>query len=238
MLKILDQEKDFLVVAKPAGLIVHPPHKNYQKISLSQQILEKYPEIAGIGDDINLRPGIVHRLDVPVSGLLLIARTQKGFIWLKQQFKERQIDKRYLGLVYGSIKSNQGEIILPLQKGLNKTKVKPLGTACDKEKIKKAVTQFVVLDRFQHYTFLEIKTLTGRTHQIRAHLCNYGHSLVGDKKYCNKRYKRRKAFTKFVKSDRVFLHLNRIKFKDLGGSLRQYSLDLPELLQEFLKTLH
>jgi 23S rRNA pseudouridine1911/1915/1917 synthase len=229
--KIIAEEKDYLIINKPAGLIVHKPRHDYQKPTLTDWLIKKYPEIKLVGDEPQLRPGIVHRLDRQVSGLMVVARNQKAFDWLKDQFKKRKVLKEYLALVYGQIKKNEAEINLPLQKGAGKTIVKPKDAQAE---LKPALTYFEVLERFQHYTLLKIRITTGRTHQIRAHLANYGHSVVGDTKYCHRLYRNRKAFTKFIKSDRVFLHSHHLSFHNQNGRWQEYKSDLPQKLQKFL----
>jgi len=237
MITIIAKEQDYLIINKPAGLIVHKPRQDYQEPTLVDWLVAHYPEIKTVGDEPELRPGIVHRLDRQVSGLMVVARNQKTFNWLKDQFKKRKVLKEYLALVYGQIKKNEGEISLPLRKGAGKTLVKPKGQEELKEKVKSASTYFEVLKRFQHYTLLKIRIRTGRTHQIRAHFANYGHSIVGDTKYCHRLYRNRKAFTKFIKSDRVFLHSHYLAFYDLNQKKQEYSADLPNELQQFLLTL-
>ena len=236
LIKIIKEKKDYLIINKPAGLIVHPPWLPYQKPSLTDWLQKHYPEIKTVGDDPKLRPGIVHRLDEQVSGLMVVARNQKSFIWLKNQFQKRKVLKEYLALVYGQIKKGEGEINLPLQKGPIKTVVKPKKSE-DQKKIKSASTCFEVIERFQHYTLLKVMITTGRTHQIRAHFANYGHSVVGDTKYRHPRDRKCKAFTKFIKSDRIFLHSHSLSFHDRQGQWQEYQSNLPEDLQRFLNTL-
>jgi len=151
--------------------------------------------------------------------------------------KATKVLKEYLALVYDPIKRSEGEISLPIQKGKVKTKVMPRGSENEATRIKTAVTFFEVFQLFQHYTLLKVRINTGRTHQIRAHLSFYGHSVVGDRKYCHPRYINRTAFTKFIKFDRVFLHASTIGFFDCTSKWRQYQADLPAELTDFLKTL-
>lgn len=239
--KLIIKTKDYLIINKPAGLIVHPRRldmqarrSDYQEPTLADWLIKNYPEVQAVGDDAKLRPGIVHRLDKDASGLMVIARNQKMFDWLKDQFKKRKVLKEYLSLVYGQIKKEEGEISLPLNKCGARTKVKPRGKENQKANIRKAITQFEVLERFQHYTFIKVRIETGRTHQIRAHFANFGHSIAGDQKYCHLRDRKRKGFTKFIKSDRVFLHSHKLGFYDLEGRWREYTVALPEELQSFL----
>lgn len=235
MISVIAQESDYLIINKPAGILVHPPHLNYQEETVVDILKKIYPEIQRVGDDTVLRPGIVHRLDAPVSGVMIIARTQDFFEWIKSQFKARRIHKEYVALVYGNVKKDEAVIELPLLKThfQSRTKVMPKGSLYAKE----AVTYFEVLERFSHYTLIGIVLKTGRTHQIRAHFAHYGHSIAGDIEYCHPRYRKRRGFTKFVKSDRVFLHQKRLGFYDRDNLYRWYRAELPRELQSFLATL-
>lgn len=233
-IEIIAAEDDYIVINKPAGLSVHPPHERHKEKTVIDFIKEKYPEIKDVGDDVKLRPGIVHRLDKQVSGALAIARRQEFFLFLKEQFQKGEVLKEYLSLVYGAVLRDEGEISLPLRKGEGRTLVV---SQMNGDKVKKAVTLFEVIKRFQHYTYLKITLKTGRTHQIRAHLSHYGHSIVGDHKYLHPHYRSRKAFTKFVKSDRVFLHSYRLGFYDRLRNWVIYTAPIPSDLEGFLATL-
>lgn len=235
MIRVIAQESEYLIISKPAGILVHPPHPKYQEETVVDILKKTYPEIQTVGDDTTLRPGIVHRLDAPVSGVMVIARTHSFFEWIKSQFKARRVHKEYMALVYGNVKKDQGTIELPLLKTAfqRRTRVMPKGSIHAKE----AVTYFEVLERFSHYTLVGIVLKTGRTHQIRAHFANFGHSLVGDTEYCHPRYRNRRGFTKFIKFDRVFLHQKGLGFYDRDNQYREYTADLPDELQSFLATL-
>jgi 23S rRNA pseudouridine1911/1915/1917 synthase len=235
MISVIAEETDYLIVNKPAGILVHPPQVNYQEDTVVSGLKTRYPEIQQVGDDTALRPGIVHRLDAAVSGVMVIARTQAFFEWIKTQFKRRTVKKEYIALVYGSLKKDEGVINLPLKKAPfhSRTKVMPRGSLQAKD----AITHFEVLARFWHYTLIRVTIKTGRTHQIRAHFANYGHSLVGDREYCHPRYRNRSAFTKHIKFDRVFLHQERLGFYDRDREWREYQAQLPDDLQSFLETL-
>ena len=235
MIPVIAQEADYLIINKPAGILVHPPYSNYQEETVVSILKKQYPEIQKVGDDTVLRPGIAHRLDAAVSGVMVIARTQVFFEWIKTQFKKRTVRKEYTALVYGTLKKDEGVINLPLKKAPfhARTKVMPQGSS----RAKDAITHFEVLKRFWHYTLIRVIIKTGRTHQIRAHLAHYGHSLVGDMQYCHPRYRKRSAFTKHIKFDRVFLHQERLGFYDRDNQYREYRAELPDDLQSFLGTL-
>lgn len=236
IIEVIADEDDYVVLNKPAGLLAHPPYENFVGRTLVDWLVKQYPEIKSVGDNPRLRPGIVHRLDALVSGLMVVAKTQEMFVCLKDQFKTRKVLKEYTALAYGRIEREEGEIMVPLKKGHGRTIVKPRGVESEKG-VLEAITRFEVLQRFQHYTLVKVFLHTGRTHQIRAHFYAYNHSLVGDKKYCHRQYRTRTAFTRFIKSDRVFLHASRLVFNDISGEPSEYTSPLSEELQVFLKTL-
>lgn len=223
-LKIIAEEPDFIIVSKPAGQVVHPDSK-HKAGTLAQEIVKKYPKIAKIGEN-KLRPGIVHRLDKDVSGLLVIARTQEMFEHLKKQFKQRTVLKEYTALVHGAIKRSEGIIDFPIgraKKG-GKMKAVPKLSLHQGAKIhlqdnsRDAYTYFEVIKRYQHYTMLKIKIKTGRTHQIRVHLNAYGHHIIGDLIY------RPKTLKFYQKNDRIMLEATKLGFRDLDGKKRVFQI--------------
>lgn len=217
-MEIIEESNDFLVINKPTGIAVHPGIKTGK--TLIEEILEKYPEIKEVGE--KNRPGVVHRLDQNVSGVLVIARNQEFYEHLKKLFHERKIKKEYIGLVYGRIAKPEGEIKFPLAR--SKKNWLKIAT---QQKGKEAKTYFEVLKRFQQYTLLKIMPETGRTHQIRAHLLAYGHPLVGDPVYKIKKIKPRKDI------ERIFLHAAKISFNGFS-----FSAPLPADCQNFLNKLY
>ncbi|HCA67078.1 MAG: hypothetical protein A2249_03530 [Candidatus Jacksonbacteria bacterium RIFOXYA2_FULL_44_7] len=232
-MEVIFTASDYLIIGKPAGLLVHPTNQRSEEKTLVDFLRVEYPETVSVGDDPRLRPGIVHRLDRDVSGLMLVCRTQKFFNHIKNEFVERRVLKRYTALCNGRIIKDEGDIALPLHKVKMRTLVKPRGDESGKE----AHTHFEVLRRFQHYTLLDITLKTGRANQIRAHFYGLEHSIVGDSKYCNTRFRNRASFTRFVKFDRVFLHARYLGFYDFEGMWREYESALPAALAEFLTTL-
>lgn len=225
-LEIVFENKDFLIVNKSAGLVVHPS-STASIGTLTNALLAHYPLIARVGEDL-LRPGIVHRLDKEVSGLLVIAKNQTAFDHLKKQFIERQIKKEYLALVCGQIHQNEGEINF----GIKRSKKNPnLMAAVPVKTGRRAITYFEVVKKFVNYTLLKLTLKTGRTHQIRVHLKALGHPVVGDQLYKIKKYKEK------IKLDRLFLHAETLGFFDLAGQWQEFHSPLPEELEEILKNL-
>lgn len=229
------EDENYLIINKPAGLVVHGA-EHINEPALSDQLLEKYPELIKIGDDPS-RPGIMHRLDKQVSGLLVIAKTQKAFEHLKKQFQQRTVDKKYIALVYGKIAGDESVIDFPIKRSARSGKMAALPkTAKGKLELKgrQAITEFEVKQRFINYTLLEIKIKTGRTHQIRVHLSAYGHPVVGDDLYGTKKTRLR---NQKLNLGRIFLAARELSFDDLTGKRRHFEADLPEELKNFLKKL-
>lgn len=230
-IKLVSETEDFLIIEKPVGLLVHPTDK-LEDNTLVDWLVSKYPKLKNIGED-PMRPGIVHRLDKDVSGLMIIPLNQKSFDFFKQQFKLRTIDKRYTALVHGHVSKDTDEITFSIGRSKAKEGIfaarppKPEEINDDKQ----AITEFDVMDRFKNYTLLEIKILTGRTHQIRVHFKAYGHPIVGDNLYFNKKIKTKKDLS------RIFLHAHYLSFNGPDGSVYEFKSQLPDKLKSFMKSL-
>ena len=224
--KVLADEKDYLVINKPSGLIVHPA-KGIKEKTLADWLKENYPGMEQIGEDLE-RPGIVHRLDKEVSGLMVVAKTQPMFESLKDQFKNHTVRKEYLGLVQGRMEQDVGVIDFPLKRSTVSGKIV---SGAKGEEGRESKTEFEVLKRFVNYTFLKLNLKTGRSHQIRAHLQAYGYPLVGDQLYKNRKVKEK------IELNRVFLHSHKLEFDDLEGERRKFELKLPDKLNKILEEL-
>ncbi|MCX6785696.1 MAG: RluA family pseudouridine synthase [Candidatus Komeilibacteria bacterium] len=224
--KIIAEEKDYLIINKPSGLIVHHADNDKNNFALSDWLVKKYPSLKKVGED-PIRPGIVHRLDKEASGLMVIPKNQKMFQHLKSQFQNHLVKKEYLALAYGKIINDEGLIDFPLSRSKisGKMAAQPQGSAG-----RSAITNFVVLKRFSRYTYLKVIIKTGRSHQIRAHLKAYGYPLVGDKLYENKKIKP-------AELKRLFLHAATLGFNDLQNKWREFNINLPKELKNFLNIL-
>ncbi len=226
--KILYEDKDLLIIDKPAGIIVHPTVNNINNPSIASWFLQKNPSVFNVGEN-SLRPGIVHRLDKETSGTLILAKNNFIFNYFKNLFKTRKIKKKYIALVKGEIKRQQGIIDLPLirsKKSPIKRKV-----VVKKDKGKMTLTKYKVLKPYKGYTLLEIFPQTGRTHQIRVHLASIGFPVVGDKVYG-----KLKKLNKLNLS-RHFLHAQTVSFILPSGKLIKTEAPLPEDLKKILQQL-
>ncbi len=192
-LDIRYEDEDIVVLSKDEGIIVHPSD-TYKGATLVSGIIEKYPEIANVGE--NQRPGIVHRLDKETSGLMVIAKKNESYEKLKSKFKNREIEKEYVAIVKGPIK-NKGIIDAPIGRHpTNKIKRTLIDSG------KNAYTSYEKIGENNNISILKVNILTGRTHQIRVHLSSIGCPIIGDNLYSNDKNN----------ASRLYLHSIRIKF--------------------------
>lgn len=222
-IEIIYEDKDIIVVNKPKGIVVHPANGNPDGTLVNAIMNICKDSLSGIGGEI--RPGIVHRIDKDTSGLLIVAKNDKAHINLSEQIKNREITKKYVALVRGVIKENYATIDMPIgrsDKDRKKMAVKKDG--------KNAVTHFHVIERFNGFTYLDIKIDTGRTHQIRVHMAEIGYPIVGDYIYSNGK-------NPFGVEGQM-LHAKSLEFKHpLTGKQMYLEAPLPEYFEEILKKL-
>ena len=232
-IKIIYEDTSLLVINKPAGLLIHTTTSKRASTeeTLVNWLISKYPDIRKVGENA-LRPGIVHRLDKDTSGVMVIAKNQETFEYLKSQFQNGLIAKTYRALIFGSPKNDTGVIegVISLKPGTTKHTV-------HKGKMPKpAVTEYRVLERFENVSFIEVYPKTGRTHQVRVHLASIYHPVLGDKLYGSKTSK--KLF--IPKLNRQMLHAYKIEFESPNGKKLMLTADQPEdfeaVLQYFRKT--
>ena len=176
-LDIIYEDNDIIVINKSKGLVVHP-NGNPDHTLVNAVMAKCKGSLSGIGGKI--RPGIVHRLDKDTSGLIVVAKNDKAHIGLSEQLKKKEMKKTYIALVRGNIQENEATIQMPIGRS-TKDRKKMAVT----KKGKEAITHFKVLKRYGKYTLVEVKIETGRTHQIRVHMAEIGHPVVGDMVYSN-----------------------------------------------------
>ena len=179
-LNILYEDADLVVVNKPPGLTVHPGAGRAGG-TLVNALVHHMERTGGTLSSVGapLRPGIVHRLDKDTSGVLVVAKTDQAYASLASQFKEHTSSRKYVALVWGSVKDDEG--IIDLAIGRDVAHRKKISTRTRKSR--KAVTGYKVLRRYTRFTLLELNLGTGRTHQIRVHLTAIRHPVVGDQTY-------------------------------------------------------
>lgn len=217
---VVYEDRWLLVINKPAGVVVHPAPGNWRG-TLVHGLLYRF-DSWGVFNNVH-RPGIVHRLDGPTSGLLVVARDQKTLDGLQEQFRLREVEKRYLALLEGKIRHTNGRIELPIGRSSSnrlRMTVDPDG--------KPAVTEFRVLWNRGGYSLVECHILTGRTHQIRVHMSHIGHPLVGDSLYGA-------SGREAEKLGRVFLHSWKLSFRHpVSGKKIGFTCPLPSELTGLL----
>lgn len=213
------------MVNKPAGILVHEAGVAKTE-TLVDWLIKIYPEIKKIGDVPEIRPGIVHRLDKDTSGVLIVARTQKFFDFLKNLFQKREVKKTYLALVHGELKPSRGTI----EKSVSLKPGTIRRTVYKGKLSKEAVTDYKVVKFFKNFTLVELIPKTGRTHQLRVHLASIGHPIVGDQLYGKKE--------NLWLLKRQFLHASSIEFSMPDGSRIKIEADLPDDLQEMIDSLN
>ncbi|OXT06018.1 RNA pseudouridine synthase [Thermoanaerobacterium thermosaccharolyticum] len=174
-LDIIYEDDDIIVINKPQGMVVHPAPGNYSG-TLVNALLYHCKNLSGINGE--LRPGIVHRLDKDTSGVMVVAKNDKAHLDLSNQIKERTILKKYIAIVEGVIKDDEGSIEAPI--GRDHVERKKMAVIEDG---RYALTLYKVLERYKNNSLIEATIKTGRTHQIRVHMSYIGHPIVGDEVY-------------------------------------------------------
>ena len=223
-IEVLFEHPHFLIVYKPAGLLVHPPSMVSTAATLVDWLLLNYQNINGVG--YVDRPGIVHRLDKDTSGILVIPRTNHAHSTFGDFFRERSIGKTYYAIVQGH-PDPSGTIELPIGRDpITKTRMSAQPNPTGSRKVRDATTHYEVVEYFDDAALLKVKPVTGRTHQIRVHLSAIGHPIIGDPVYGRK--------SKHIK--RHALHAYSLSFM-FEGTPYFYSKEMPEDMNNLIKTL-
>ncbi len=191
-LNIVYEDDDFLIVNKDAGMVVHPGFGNYSG-TLVNALAFHFKSLPNMGEED--RPGLVHRIDKNTSGILVIAKTENSMTILAQKFADRELNRKYIALVWGDVKEDEGTITGHIGRSLKNRKV--MNVFPDGEYGKHAVTHYKVMERFGYTTLVECKLETGRTHQIRVHFKQIGHPLFNDEEYGGNQILKGTTFTKY-----------------------------------------
>jgi len=178
-LDILYEDADVLIVNKPKGMVVHPSAGHYSGTLVNAIMYHCADSLSGINGEI--RPGIVHRIDMDTTGALIVCKNDAAHTDIAEQIKEHTVTRRYRGIVCGIVKEDEGTIEGAI--GRHPTQRKKM--AINEKNGKPAITHYKVLQRFAKYTYMEFQLETGRTHQIRVHMASIGHPLLGDELYGN-----------------------------------------------------
>jgi 23S rRNA pseudouridine1911/1915/1917 synthase len=219
--EILYEDADVIAVNKPAGMVVHSGAGRHSG-TLVNALLHRFQALSKVAGA--LRPGIVHRLDRLTSGVILVARTDAAHRHLAEQFSGRRVEKVYLALVHGRLKTDRGKISTPIARD----PVRRIRMTAKLARGRSAITDYKVLRRLDKFTLLEVRIGTGRTHQIRVHLASIGHPVAGDKLYGAPE----------STLGRYFLHAQRITFTSpASGQPITIEAPVPPELQDYLDHL-
>ena len=240
-LNIVFEDKDLIVLNKPAGIAIHPGAGNYDNTIVNALINYDKNCLSNIGGE--LRPGIVHRIDKNTSGLVVIAKNNQTHENLSNQFRKHSIQRVYQLLIWGKVRPSKGKIVTLISRSTKNRQMMVVSNI----KGKKAITNYKTIEIFENkYTptlsLLECKLETGRTHQIRVHINYLGSSIVGDDKY-KKKFKKIKNIEKdleklLVNLNRQFLHAKTLGFFHPRKKKEMiFSSILPQELEIILKKL-
>jgi len=255
--KIIYENNNVIVIDKPAGISVHPrqtktgaPIEKEKNNTLVSGLLAYYPPLAGVGDPstgsgqapLEIRPGIVHRLDKDTSGVMIVAKNQNSFDWLKKQFQERKVQKKYVALIFGCPRENQGVIKTYLTRSETEPSKQKVISGTDivipRRSEREAITEYKVTEKFKDFCLIEATPKTGRLHQIRVQFAWLDHPVAGDTKYG------RKDTPAPAGLKRQFLHAAELEITlpaspagGLNGEKKTFFSPLPPELNEVLKGL-
>lgn len=176
-LDILYEDSDIILINKPKGMVVHPAAGHYSGTLVNGLMAHCKDELSGINGV--MRPGIVHRIDMDTTGVLIVCKNDKAHNAIAEQLKVHSITRKYYAIVHGLLKEDTGTVNAPI--GRHPVDRKKM--SINEKNGKEAVTHYRVLRRFRRFTFVECQLETGRTHQIRVHMASIGHPLLGDQVY-------------------------------------------------------
>ena len=230
-LRILYQDRDVIVIDKPAGMVVHPA-AGHEGGTLVNALLHHVTDLSGIGGE--KRPGIVHRLDRGTSGLMVVAKNDRAHEALARQFRDREVEKEYAALVWGEVMAGH-RIDAPI--GRDPANRKRMSAKARRSR--EAVTRIVRAEHLgRALTLVRVAIYTGRTHQIRVHLSAIGHPIVGDSLYGGVRRRVPGDLRAVAHLERPFLHAARLVFAHPeDGRRMQFESPLPDDLQRVLDEL-
>lgn len=226
-LAILYEDSSLVVIDKPAGMVVHPAAGHAQG-TLVNALLHHVKDLSGVGGE--LRPGIVHRLDRGTSGVMVVAKNDDAHQELSRQFKLREVEKEYVALVWGLVQAGRR-----IDSAIGRDPNDRQKMSSRARHARHAVTRITGAERLRGVTLATVAIATGRTHQIRVHLSEIGHPIVGDPTYGGVRRHLPADLRALLRLDRPFLHASRLAFKHpADGRRMEFSSALPHDLQQIL----
>jgi 23S rRNA pseudouridine1911/1915/1917 synthase len=246
---IVYEDDALIIINKKPGMVVHPGYGNYKGTLVNALVyhfqnlpISKVPETEDLSESKitpNLRPGLVHRLDKNTSGIMVVAKSELAMTRLAKDFFDRNMDRKYIALVWGDFQEESGTVVGNIGRHLKDRKLMDVFPE-DSEYGKHAVTHYKVLERFGYVSLIECKLETGRTHQIRAHMQHIGHSLFNDDTYGGDRILKGTTFSKykqFVENcfelmPRHALHAKSLGFNHpISGKFMNFDSELPDDMQ-------
>jgi 23S rRNA pseudouridine1911/1915/1917 synthase len=226
-LRIVFEDRDIVVLDKPAGMVVHPG-AGHTGGTLVNALLHHVKDLSGVGGE--LRPGIVHRLDRGTSGLMVVAKNDAAHQELSRQFSDREVEKQYVALVWGVVHAGR-RIDAPIGRDPNDRQ--KMSTRA--RRARNAVTRVTFAKHFEGVSLLHVAIATGRTHQIRVHLSAIGHPVVGDQTYGGVHRRTAGHLRAVQRLERPFLHSARLAFTHPADGRRvEFDSPLPLDLQSVL----
>jgi len=176
-LDVIYEDKDIILINKPKGMVVHPAAGHYSGTLVNGLMSHCRNDLSGINGV--MRPGIVHRIDMDTTGVLIVCKNDMAHNSISEQLKEHSITRKYAAIVHGNLKEDEGTINAPI--GRHPVDRKKM--SINEKNGREAVTHYRVLERFKQFTYIQCQLETGRTHQIRVHMASIGHPLLGDSVY-------------------------------------------------------
>jgi 23S rRNA pseudouridine1911/1915/1917 synthase len=226
-LPILYEDRDLVVVDKPAGMVVHPA-AGHAEGTLVNALLHHVTDLSGVGGE--LRPGIVHRLDRGTSGVMVVAKNDRAHEELSRQFRDREVEKEYIALVWGVVQAGRR-----IDSPVGRDPVHRQRMSARARRARSAVTRVTKAIHLPGVSYLHVAIATGRTHQIRVHLSSIGHPIVGDSLYGGLRRRVPANVRAAGRLERPFLHAHRLAFHHPADQRRmEFESPLPPDLQSII----
>ena len=216
-LDILYEDDDLLIVNKPKGMVVHPSAGHFSGTLVNAIMYHCKDSLSGINGEI--RPGIVHRIDMDTTGSLIVCKNDNSHVNIAEQIKVHSVNRIYEGIVYGNVKEDEGTI----EGAIGRHPIERKKMAINEKNGKPAITHYKVIERFGNYTYMQFKLETGRTHQIRVHMSSIGHPLLGDALYSSGKSPFKNLCGQTLHAKTIgFIHPSSQKYMEFHAPLPEY----------------
>ncbi|WP_442914674.1 RluA family pseudouridine synthase [Lacrimispora sp.] len=223
-LDILYEDEDIILINKPKGMVVHPAAGHYSGTLVNGLMAHCRDSLSGINGV--MRPGIVHRIDMDTTGVIIVCKNDMAHNSIAEQLKEHSITRKYYAVVHGVLKEDEGTINAPI--GRHPVDRKKM--SINEKNGREAVTHYRVLERFKQFTYVECQLETGRTHQIRVHMASTGHPILGDQVYGPAKYPFRLNGQTLHAGVLGIIHPK-------SGAYMEFTAPLPEYFEDLLRKL-